>query len=106
MASSEGPSIYLLLQFAVRGFEGLGATAFVLPVLRSFLAAGPAEGVKPLRKNGVREVVTRKHPVGIHGAEILDLELDKRFGKGGLVTKVFGKFVYRAGLLASARTAS
>lgn len=36
----------------------------------------------------MREVVARKHPVSIHGAEVLDLELDKRPRQFGTVSKV------------------
>lgn len=41
----------------------------------------------------MREVVTRVHPVRVHGAEVLDLQLDKGAGKVFGVAELHGKFV-------------
>lgn len=41
----------------------------------------------------MREVIARVHPVGIHGAEVLDLQLDKGAGKVFGVAELHGKFV-------------
>lgn len=42
----------------------------------------------------MREVVTRVHPVSVHGAEVLDLQLDKGAGKVFGVAELHGKFVW------------
>lgn len=57
------------------------------------LRALPAEGIKALRKVGVREVVAGVHPVGIHGAEVLDLELEERAGELLRVSELLGEGV-------------
>jgi len=38
-------------------------------------------------------VVARIHPVGLHGAQVLNLELDERAGQLGLVAEVVGEGV-------------
>lgn len=53
----------------------------------------PAEGIKALRKVGVREVVAGVHPVGIHGAEVLDLELEEGAGELLGVSELLGEGV-------------
>ena len=45
------------------------------------LRALPAESLKTLRQMRVGEVVASIHPIGIHGAEVLDLELEEGAGK-------------------------
>lgn len=42
----------------------------------------------------MREVVARVHPVSVHGAEVLNLQLDEGAGKVFGVTKFHGKFVW------------
>ena len=41
----------------------------------------------------VRKVVTCVHPVGIHGAEILSMQLDKRAGQLGTEPETLGEIV-------------
>lgn len=41
----------------------------------------------------VREVVAGVHPVGVHGAKVLDLKLEERAGELLRVTKLLGKGV-------------
>lgn len=41
----------------------------------------------------MREVVASKHPIGLHGAEVLDLKLDQRAGKLGVISKVVRKSI-------------
>jgi hypothetical protein len=53
----------------------------------------PAKGVKPLRQVRVREVVAGIHPIGIHSAKVLDLELKEGAGKLLGVTKPLGKSI-------------
>jgi hypothetical protein len=48
----------------------------------------PIEGLQSLRKNGMREVIA-----GIHGTQILDLELDEGGGQFGLVAEATGETV-------------
>lgn len=42
----------------------------------------------------MREVVARVHPVSVHCAEVLDLELDKGAGKVFGIAELHGKFVW------------
>jgi len=41
----------------------------------------------------MREVIAGECPVGIHGAEVLDLELDQRTGQVGIVSQLVGEGV-------------
>lgn len=41
----------------------------------------------------MREVVAGKHPVGIHGAEVLDLQLDQRLGQIRAVAQLARKSI-------------
>ena len=41
------------------------------------------------------EVITGVHPVGIHCAEILDLELDEGFGEVGGVSELDSEVIWR-----------
>ena len=41
----------------------------------------------------MREVVARVHPVSVHGAEVLDLQLDKGAGKVFGVAELYREFV-------------
>lgn len=38
-------------------------------------------------------MVASVHPIGVHGAEILDLEFDEGFGQIGRVAQIVGEFV-------------
>ena len=51
------------------------------------------EGAETLREDGVREVVAGVDPVGIHGAEVLHLQLDEGLGEFLGVTKTNGEGV-------------
>ena len=42
----------------------------------------------------MREMVARVHPVSVHGAEVLDLQLDKGAGKIFGVAEFYGKFIW------------
>jgi hypothetical protein len=53
----------------------------------------PSQGSKPLCQDWVREVVTCIHPVRIHGAQVLDLQLNQRACQFGRVTQFLGEFV-------------
>lgn len=66
----------LELQFPVRCLDRL------LAVFRLFSSLTlPSKRSQTLRKNGVGIVVAGIHPISIHGAEILDLELEERLRK-------------------------
>ena len=49
---------------------------------------------KSLRQDGVREVVARVHPVSVHGAEVLDLQLDEGAGQVFGIAELYGEFVW------------
>lgn len=53
----------------------------------------PPYSLQPLRQNRVRVVVGRVHPVGIHTAQVLDLQLDKRGGEFAGVAETVGEFI-------------
>ena len=42
----------------------------------------------------MREVVARVHPVSVHRAEVLDLQLDKGAGKVFGIAELHSKFVW------------
>lgn len=67
---------YLKLQFPVRCLDRL------LTVLRLFCSlALPFKRSQTLCENGMGVMVASIHPISIHGAEILDLELEERLRK-------------------------
>jgi hypothetical protein len=61
--------------------------------LSNTLGTLPAEGIEALRQVRVREVVAGVHPVGVHGAKVLDLELEERAGELLRVTELLGKSI-------------
>lgn len=66
---------------------------FVLRALWLRLASVPTQRAESLGQDGVREVIAGVQPVGIHGAEVLHLQLDKRSGEFGRVAEFDGKGV-------------
>lgn len=42
----------------------------------------------------MREVVACVHPISVHGAEVLDLQLDKGAGKIFGVAELYGKLIW------------
>lgn len=58
------------------------------------LLARPIEGLESLGEDGMRVVIARVEEVGIHGREILDLQLYQGLRELGLVAKVEGEFVW------------
>jgi hypothetical protein len=42
----------------------------------------------------MRVMVARIHPIRVHGAQILDLQLDERFGELGGVAELDSEFVW------------
>lgn len=74
--------------------SGLNDTLLLLLLLASdSLLALPVQGLEALRQMRVREVVARIHPVGVHGAEILHVQLDERRGQLGAHAQAIGKGV-------------
>lgn len=57
------------------------------------LIAVPSQGAQPLAQDRVAEVVGGVHPVGVHGAQVLDLELDERLGQLGAVAQLLRELV-------------
>lgn len=57
------------------------------------LVTVPSEGTQSLAEDRVAEVVARVHPVGVHGAQVLDLQLDKRLGQVAAVAQFLRKLV-------------
>ena len=55
---------------------------------------GPSESPQPLWKDGVREVVAGVHPVGVHGAQVLNLQFNEGAGELGGVSEFDGEFIY------------
>ena len=53
----------------------------------------PSKCLETLREDRVRVVVAGVHPVRIHGAQVLDLELEERFGELLGVPKLLGKVI-------------
>ena len=43
----------------------------------------------------MREVIARVHPISVHGAEVLDLQLDEGAGKVFGVTELDGKIIWQ-----------
>ena len=44
----------------------------------------------------MRVVIAGIQPIGIHCTQILDLELDERFGELGLIAELDSKFIWEA----------
>lgn len=72
-------------------FRGLGS--LVGNTLSDALRTLPAKSLEALRKVRVGEVVAGVHPVGVHGAEVLDLELEQGAGELLGVAELLGKGV-------------
>ena len=53
----------------------------------------PAESAETFGQDGVGEVVAGVDPVGVHGAKVLDLQLDERFGEFRGVAELDGEGV-------------
>lgn len=75
--------INLKLQFPVRCLDRLLTVLGLLCALTL-----PSQGSQTLRENGVGVVVASIHPIGIHGAQILDLELEEGLRKELGLSKV------------------
>lgn len=65
----------------------------VSDALSDTLRALPAKGLETLGQMGVGEVVAGVDGVGVHGAEVLDLELEKRAGELLGVAEALGEGV-------------
>lgn len=78
------------LKLAVRGLNGLLA---ILLLAASDLTTLPAKCGKTLGENGVGVVVASIDGVSVHGAQVLDLELQERRSELVRVTKVLGEFI-------------
>lgn len=70
-------------------FRGLGS--LVGDALSDTLGTLPAKSLEALRKVRVGEVVAGIHPVGVHGAEVLNLELEQGAGEFLGVAELLGK---------------
>lgn len=66
----------------------------LLRITTNLLLAGPTNSLQSLGQDRVAVVVGGVHPVGIHGGEVLDLELDEGRGKFGGVAELVGEGVY------------
>lgn len=64
------------------------------PPTANLLIAHPPHRLQPLRQNRMRVVVARVEEIGVHGGQILDLELDERGGEFGGVAEAVGEGVY------------
>ena len=82
---------YVSLQFISP--SGSGHALALLALLGNLASWLPLQRLKPLRKDRVGEVVAREDPVGIHGAEVLDLELDQGLRELGAVAEAAGEGV-------------
>lgn len=71
----------------------LVVNGLISDTLGDTLRALPAKGLEALRKMGVREVVAGVHPIGVHGAKVLNLELEERAGKLLGVTKLLSESI-------------
>lgn len=69
----------------------LVANGLISDAVGDTLGALPAKGLEALRQMGVREVVAGVHPIGVHGAKVLDLELEKRASKLLGITKLLSE---------------
>lgn len=80
---------YNILQLVAA--TGLDDTLVLL--LANSLFALPVQGLEALREMRVGEVIARVHPVSVHGAEILNVQLDERCGQLSAHTQVVGELV-------------
>ena len=60
----------------------------------SNLTTLPSKGLETLGQDRVRVVVAGVHPVGIHGAEVLDLELKEGLGQFFRVSELLSKGIW------------
>lgn len=71
-----------------------GDSRSLLSGLRSdLLVTRPVQSLQSLSEDRMRKVIAGEHPVSVHGAEVLDLKLNKRLGQLRLVAKVACKGV-------------
>lgn len=78
---------------AATGLDDTLLLRLVGDTLSDGLRSLPAKSVESLRQMRVREVVAGVHPVGIHGAEVLNLKLEERAGELLGVTKLLGESI-------------
>ena len=71
----------------LRGLFALGVRIFNLCI------SIPTQSAQPLRQDGVGEVIARIHPVGVHGAEVLDLQLDQGTSELRRVTQLLCELI-------------
>ena len=76
------------LQLTISRLDG-----FCLFLGFSDLAALPANGCQSFSENGVRVMITGIRPIGVHGAQILDLQFKERLGKLLGISKSLGKCI-------------
>lgn len=63
----------------------------LLNISANLRLAGPANSLQSLGQNRVAVVVSRVHPVSIHGGQVLNLELNKGGRKFGRVAELVGE---------------
>ena len=80
------------LQLSIRGLDRLLTVHLLL--INLFLTTVISKRSKSLWQDGVREVVARVHPVRVHGAEVLDLQLDEGAGQVFRIAEFHGEFVW------------
>jgi hypothetical protein len=85
--------LQLLLRHACLGFLRIG----LLLITSDLGLAGPTNSLQSLSQNGVAVVVSRVHPVGIHGRKVLDLELDEGRSEFGGVAELVGEGICAKG---------
>jgi hypothetical protein len=61
--------------------------------LSDALGALPAESLEALSEMGVGEVEAGIHPVGVHGAKVLNLELEERAGELLRIAQTLGEVI-------------
>jgi hypothetical protein len=54
----------------------------------------PAQGTQTLWQDWVGVVVASKHPVRVHGAQVLDLQFEERFGQKFGIAELGSKGIY------------
>ena len=79
------------LQLSIRSFDRF-LTIHLLRV-SLLLVAIVSQRSQSLRQDGMREMVAGVHPVCVHGAEVLDLQLDQGAGKVFGVAELDGEFI-------------
>jgi len=72
---------------------GLLNTPDFLALLIRLLITIPSQSSQSLRQDRVREMVACIHPIRIHGAQVLDLELDQRAGQFLLVSQLLCELI-------------